>query len=78
MQWVKNPALSLRQPGSLPWCRFNPMLWAWTKKTKKQKTKNRVFSLNYLLSEFSTIIPDDNSLGFFFFEINTECSFDIY
>jgi len=26
-QWVKDPALSLQQLGSLPWCGFNP--WPW-------------------------------------------------
>ena len=60
-QWAKDPALSLQQLGSLPWCRFNP----WPRKfhmlqeqpkEKKKKTKGGrkhfIFTFFYFVFSF--------------------------
>ena len=54
-QWAKDPALSLQQLGSLPWCRFNPwprkfhMLQEQPKEKKKDKGWKKTFYFYLLL-----------------------------
>ena len=74
-QWVKDPVLSLKWPGSLLWHRFDPcpgnfcMLQVWPKKKKKKERKTKILKkkkthtiTNHL---FSSLFSYPISLWFF-------------